>query len=112
VSDRLSRGVELKREGKYPEAEAEIRALLADEPDNPEAHHELGLILTFTGDFDGSIEELRRAVELDGRFHQARIDLALVHMMLGMNDEARVELDSVLAEDPDNALARRHRQYL
>ena len=111
LEDRLQRGVSLKVEGNYEEAEQEFKAVLGEDPNHPAAHRELGLVYCFTGMFDESIEELRRAVELDPADLKARNDLALTYTMLGMMDEARAEFETVLSADPTNSEALRQMQY-
>ena len=44
VDERLQKGVALKVEGRYDEAERELRAVLQAEPDNVHARRELGLV--------------------------------------------------------------------
>jgi tetratricopeptide (TPR) repeat protein len=111
VEERLQNAVALKVEGRYQEAEAELRAVLEAEPENARARREMGLVLNFIGMFDESIEELRRAVATDAAYLEARVDLALAYSMLGMMDEARAELEAVLEIDPMNAAAQRHIVY-
>ena len=111
VEERLQRAVAFKVEGRYEDAERELRAMLAEEPENPQVRREMGLVLGFTGMFDEAIEELRRAVELDGDYLEARNDLALHYAMLGMNDEALAEFETVLEVDPGNPVALRHIVY-
>lgn len=111
LDPRLQRGITLKVEGRYDEAEAEVRSLLEAEPDNAPARRELGLILNFTGLFDESIEELKRSVELDANYLDARCDLALAYSMLGFMDEARNELEIVLDREPTHPVALRHIVY-
>ena len=93
------------------EAEAILREILVEEPDNPQARREFALVLGFTGRFEESIEELRRVVETDSGFLEARNDLAMTFAMLGMVDEARSEFETVLEMDPTNAMALRQIVY-
>ncbi|MGV3720487.1 MAG: tetratricopeptide repeat protein [Actinomycetota bacterium] len=111
VEELLQTSIALKVEGRYDEAEREIAAILAVQPNHPAARRELGLVLGFKGMFDESLAELRRAVELDEGYLDARNDLALTYSMLGMVDEARGELEAVLEIDPTNATALRHIVY-
>ena len=111
TEERLQGATALKVEGRYEEAEEELKALLEAEPDHPQARREYGLVLGFTGRFEESIDELRRVVELDSQYLEARVDLALTYSMLGQIDEAREELEAVLEIDPANAAALRHIVY-
>ena len=109
--EKLRQGVNEKVAGNYAEAERLVREVLSDEPDSPQAHRELGLILNFTGEFEQSIDELKLAVQLDSAFLDARNDLALAYSMLGFMDEAKAELVAVLEMDPGNQTAQRHIVY-
>jgi tetratricopeptide (TPR) repeat protein len=107
----LERAVGYKADGKYEEALGELHALLAHSPEHPEAHHQMGLILGFTGDFDQSLAELRRAVELEPESTLLRNDLALTYTMLGMYDEAKEQFARVLERDRENQIALRNLTY-
>jgi tetratricopeptide (TPR) repeat protein len=111
VDERLQKAIALKVEGRYEDAEREVRSVLEVEPNSPQAHRELGLILNFTGMFDESIEALKHAVSIDPHYLEARCDLALAYSMLGFMDEAKAELEAVLEEDPANPTALRHIVY-
>ena len=112
IEERLEKGVAYKIEGQYEEAVRELRGLLAETPDHARAHHELGLVLGFTGDFDGSLAALARAVELDADGIKARTDLALTYCMLGRYEEAKVGFETVLAADPENETAQKNLDFL
>ena len=106
MSQHLDRAVALKIDGDYDGALAVLKEILADDPDLSEAHHQLGLVYGFTGEFDASLEELERAVSLDGTNLGTRLDLAKTYAMLGMYDEAKAGFEYVLACDPGNELAK------
>jgi len=110
--ERLERGIAYKIEGRYTDATAELRALLAEDDAHTEAHHQLGLVLGFIGEFDESLAELERAAALDGGSVLARNDLALTYTMLGMYEEAKAEFERVLEQDGGNDIARRNLTYL
>jgi Flp pilus assembly protein TadD len=112
ASERLQRALAYKNEGCYPEALTELEALVALFPAEAEAHHQLGLVLGFTGDFDASVEALRQAVVLEPSNMLLHNDLALTYTMLGMFDEAKQEFACVLQHDRDNQVALRNMTYL
>jgi Flp pilus assembly protein TadD len=111
VGGTFERALVYKVDGRYNEALAELRLFLAERPDDPEAHHQLGLILGFTGNFDPSLSELRRAVDLAPESALIRNDLALTYTMLGMYDEAKAQFAQVLAKDRENSIALRNLTY-
>jgi tetratricopeptide (TPR) repeat protein len=104
----LEQGIAYKVAGDYDQAIRAFQAMLAEEPDSSEAHHQLGLVYGFTGLFDESLEELLTAVELDGNDLTTRNDLALTYAMLGMNDEAKAGFEEVLRVDPSNEVASKN----
>jgi len=112
VEERLQRGIARKIAGEYPEAERELRAVLAAVPDHGIAHHELALVLGFTGDFDGSLAELSRAVELLPKEIKPRLDLAKTQCMLGEYEAAKQSFQAVLDADPENDEARNNLEFL
>ncbi|MDR3710811.1 MAG: tetratricopeptide repeat protein [Capsulimonadaceae bacterium] len=111
LAERLQRALVHKVDGRYSEAVAELRAFLQVYPDDAEAHHQLGLVLGFTGDFDPSLSELHKAVELAPDNTLIRNDLALTYTMLGMYDEAKDQFARVLAKDRENQTALRNLTY-
>jgi len=110
-AERFARAMGHKVDGNYAEALAELRAILSEHPDQAEAHHQLGLILGFSGDFDPSLVELQRAVQLSPDNALIRNDLALTYTMLGMYDDAKVQFARVLQIDRDNQTALRNLTY-
>jgi tetratricopeptide (TPR) repeat protein len=61
-------GIAWFRKGDPRKATELVQGVLARHPDNGRAHNVLGRINLFKGDFDGAIEELKRAVALQGDF--------------------------------------------
>lgn len=111
AANRFERAIALKSEGLYSDALQCLRALAQETPGDAELHHQIGLILGFSGEFEGSLAELRHSVELSPSNTLVRNDLALTYTMLGMYDEARVEFANVLEHDRENQVAIRNLQY-
>ena len=110
-NERWQQAIWYKTDGRYEEALVELKELLTDHPDDAEIHHQVGLILGFTGDFEQSLTELLRAVELSTDNTVIRNDLALTYTMLGMYDEAKGQFARVLERDRDNQIALRNLTY-
>ena len=70
-------------------------------PDDPRILDTYGLALTVTGDLDGGIEMLRRAVTRDPQNAGARYRLAHALSESGVRDEAKSILQSVLAQQAE-----------
>ena len=108
----LERGIAFKQEGRYDEAQVELSQLLEQDVNSSEAHHQLGLVLCFVGDFDQSIEELQHAVTLSPARIDMRLDLAKTYAMLGMYDEAETEFNDILRRDPENKAALENLKFI
>lgn len=112
IAARLEQAIQHKIEGQYDEAVALLQDVLAEEPDLPEAHHQLGLVYVFTGLFDESTVELERAVALSPESIKFLIDLGKTHTMLGDYEKAVPIFQRVLEIDPFNDEARKNLDFL
>jgi serine/threonine protein kinase/Flp pilus assembly protein TadD len=86
-----------------------VEKALSLDPDLAEAHLARGRLLwTPANHFphDQAILEYRRALDLNPSLDEARHQLALVYLHVGLLDEALQELDKALAINPSNNLAR------
>jgi adenylate cyclase len=87
---------------------AEIRAgvlrALALDPDLPEAHAVLGIVLESAWDWDGAERELRRAIELLPGYAQAHHWLGLSLLTRARFDEAVAALRASISLDPLSAV--------
>jgi len=110
-SERWQQAIWYKTDGRYEDALAELKMMLVDHPDDAEIHHQVGLVLGFTGDFDESLSELLKAVDLSAENTVIRNDLALTYTMLGMYDEAKGQFARVLERDRENQIALRNLTY-
>jgi tetratricopeptide (TPR) repeat protein len=91
----LAIGRALYREGFFRESRARLLSLSAQHPKSAEVHAALGYTLHALGDEAGAIRQLRRALRLDGGFHEARIYLSHVLYERGDHSAALRELDRV-----------------
>ncbi len=72
--------------------------------DLPEAQTALGIVRIFHGwDWDGALEAMDRAVEINPSYEFARRARALTYTELGRLDEAKRDIDHALEIDPLNA---------
>jgi Flp pilus assembly protein TadD len=65
----------LARLGKLPEAREQLGMALRLNPNSPEAHNNLGLVLLMQGDADKSIPEFSTALRLKPEFKLAQENL-------------------------------------
>jgi tetratricopeptide (TPR) repeat protein len=102
VAARFERALQHKINGEYDEAEALFKAVLQEQPDNADAHHELGLTYSFRVYIDESIEELEAAVRLSPNSIPYLMSLGKTHTMYGDYDKAKPIFQRVLQMDPFN----------
>ncbi len=91
------------------DAEVAIDKALALDPDLAEAHLARGLILWTPAKrfpHEQAVLAYRRALELNPRLDEARHQLALVYLHVGLLDREWAQIDTALAVDPTNTLAR------
>ncbi len=105
------RGYQLRCEGRYAEAKAELLKVVSQNPSHLLARHQLGLIQGFEGDFDGSLATLGTLCNLAPGNLDIRYDLAMTQMMLGMYEEACDNLKKILSMNPGYEKAARQTGY-
>lgn len=110
--NRFREALEHKINGRYDEAESLFKAILSDQPENAEAHHELGLVYSFKVFMDESIQELEAAVGLQPDSVNYLNSLAKTHTMFGDYDKAKPIFERVLQIDPFNNEANKNLDFL
>jgi len=80
---------------------AEALAILA--PQNAGVHFELGVLKFSIEEYEGALISLKEAVSLVPDYANAKYYLALTYTQLGMTNEARNQLEDLLAANPENA---------
>ncbi len=99
-SVRFERAQEYLRLGRFGDAAAEMRRVVAARPDDPYAHRDLGIARRQMGDLDGAAESLARAVALKDDLTEARLELGLALLDLDRPGEAAGHLRRAAAELP------------
>ena len=89
-------------DGKYDEARPCYQQLLDASPDCAEGWWGLGLTVMNQGEFDESIECLKKAAEMAPDSQRYVLDLGKHYAMLGMDDEAKVAYEQVVALDANS----------
>ncbi len=124
LSEILRRADALRYDGHYEEAEELYLKILERDPDNAAAHHGLGLVYYLHGgDFEKSLSEFKRAVELDPSNLTYRLDWAKAlttvapleedsEKMMNLLREAKAEFEKVLELEPENQEAIKQLAYL
>jgi tetratricopeptide (TPR) repeat protein len=112
ASTRFVKALEHKINGEYDDAEALFKSVLAEQPNNADAYHELGLTYGFRAYMDESISALERAVALNSSNARYLISLGKTYAMWGEDDKARSLFQRVLQIDPFNDEAQSNLDYL
>lgn len=82
---------------------AEYEKALEGDPNDPEAHNNLGYALQRLGRYEEALAEYEKSVAADPRYSTAHGNLATVLLKLGRSDEAIQQLEKLLAIEPRNA---------
>jgi tetratricopeptide (TPR) repeat protein len=98
--------------GAVAEAADELRRALALRPDFHDVRNRLAEALMQLGDLDGARDELELALEGNGRFFQARLNLGLVHHRAGRPEAAREVWEECRAQDPASPHVRAYLNLL
>lgn len=77
-------------------------ALAALVPDNAGIHFELGLLKFSNKDYEGAAESLEKAIKLVPDYANAKYYLGLSYAQLGRLDEARMQFEDLLVQNPDS----------
>lgn len=98
---------EQKLEAQDPAgAQALFEQAIAEAPDDPRAHLDLGIALEMQNDVDGAEASYRRAIDLQSDFAEALNNLAVLRRARGDLDEAVALLERAAAANPRSAAAQ------
>lgn len=90
-------GVQAQQAGHIQEALSEYRKSLESDPDYPEAHNAMGVLLHLGfGRPAEALEHYEKALEVRPTFSEARVNMANVHLSQGRHDEAIKLYEAVL----------------
>lgn len=102
-SELLETGLEHHRGGRLAEAEAVYRDVLANDPENPDALHMLGVIAYQTGRADLAVEMIGGAIAKKPESASCHSNLGLALDALGRAGDAVESFRRALELDPDAA---------
>jgi protein O-GlcNAc transferase len=110
AEERFARAVQFKINGEYDEAENLFKSVLAEQPNNADAYHELGLTYGFRV-HDDTIPTLEQAVRLQPNSIRFLMSLGLTYAMYGEDEKAKATFSRVLELDPFNDEAIKNLGY-
>ncbi|MGB5809973.1 MAG: tetratricopeptide repeat protein [Polyangiales bacterium] len=100
ASPAVLQGEQLLAKGQVKEAWAILEDAVEDEPDDPRAWLDLGLVYEEVGDLSAAERAYRRSTELDGRFAEAFNNLGVLLRERGDLSEAVTMLERAVDLDP------------
>ncbi|EXJ17213.1 tetratricopeptide repeat protein [Imhoffiella purpurea] len=106
------RADELFMQRRYAEAALYYKRILELNPDDAEAHNDLGLALHYTGDSAGAITHLEAAVAKGPQLQRPWLTLGFVNLQAGNQDEARKALEHARDLDPDSDIGKEAQRLL
>ncbi|TGL65312.1 tetratricopeptide repeat protein [Leptospira jelokensis] len=74
-------------------------------PYNPFYHYNLGLAYFILKDYPNAIISLNKSLEYKANYNEAKLILAKTYLELGQVDKAKIELSSILEQDPKHMQA-------
>ena len=107
ASIRLNLGRMFMERRLYEMAGPEFARAVELDPDNAEAHAELGAFLVRAGELTKARSELGRAIELGADSTTARFALASLYRRSNETEKAITELEGILKADPTDTRAMR-----
>jgi tetratricopeptide (TPR) repeat protein len=100
---------QLKDEGKYEEAKVIFKQILAIQPENPNAHFDLGNVYLYQSKYAEAINLYEEAIKLglrDEHMLTYHFNLSTCYIGLGRNKEAIYHLKQCLKINPDYTEAK------
>ena len=91
----------------YSSMMEECLDLIGKNPDSPEAHNLMGIVLRRTGRIDEAVAEYEKALALQARFPELHYNLGIALMKKGLLEKAR-RLDEIGLDHGELSRAHRH----
>jgi len=98
-------GVSFFQHGYLEQAEASFQQVIADKPNNPEAHYNLGTLYLRRNDFQNARQYLEQAVKLRPNYPEAWNNLGMVAAHENLADEAIRDFQQSLQLRPSYTIA-------
>ena len=105
IRDVLRQAIAFHQEGRLAEADDRYARVLKSEPGNPQALRLRGILARQRGDFLGSLEDLKAAVEITPDDADALCELALSYMEAGELTPAVAALRDAVDANPTSPKA-------
>lgn len=96
------------RDSGWEEPIAACRKAIALDPEDPDPHFHLAWLLSKQGNAAGSVGEYQAVLKLNAKYPGARLGLAMAHLESRNPAPALPLLESLVADEPQNASAHHH----
>ena len=103
IKQLVQRGTAAFETGEYPEAETLLLRALDRNTTYANVYHMLGVIASFRGASQRAVDLFRRALALNPRYSEARLNLAITLVDIGAYDMAAAEVGTLQAQEPGDA---------
>jgi tetratricopeptide (TPR) repeat protein len=114
VQQAIELGWQHQQQGRFAEAEAIYRQVLASHPNNPDAMQLLGVLAAQVGKADIAVDLIRRAIAINPRQPMYHCNLGQTYLSVGRADEAVAAFAQAIAIQPDffQAIVNQGNAYL
>jgi tetratricopeptide (TPR) repeat protein len=109
---RFAAGYQSLGRGDLPRAARHFEQAVAQNPDSPEAHYNLGLVYQRLGRLDAGVRHYRRALELDPYLTEAYYNMAIVFEQLNQRQAAIEAWKRFIQYEVDESERREARDYI
>lgn len=99
-------------QGSFDAAVREFEQALSGSRNQAQVYNDLGVALLEKGDFNRSLENLNKALQLDGNLQEALFNRALCYERQSRNDEAKADWNEYLRRDSTSPWADEARKHL
>jgi len=106
--DALEEGVDALKRGDYGSGVQILELLAPSRPQDAMLHYNLGMAYSDLGKLSQSVEQLKKALEIDKNFINAKVALGVSYARLKEYGKAAVILKEAVLDDPDNGYALRN----
>jgi Flp pilus assembly protein TadD len=96
LATELHQAVQIHQSGRFAEAEAIYRRILAQHPRHPDALHLLGLIAQQSGDATTALARIDEAIDVDDKVAEYHHNRACVLLRLGRASDAELSFRRAL----------------
>jgi tetratricopeptide (TPR) repeat protein len=102
----MNSGQDYLRNGAYSQAITQFRKVLAADPSQFEAQHNIAFCYLQMGRYPDAIREFKRAIDMNGRNAETWANLAFAYEQDNKSDKAMEALSTSVSLDPNNVTAR------